>query len=89
MADRIFRLSNTPLGTVLVKFYQVDPYSDEEFQRVRARDFLQATLPGSGQPWGFALCQGRVAANNVLPEAVARLHAQCPYCTAVRIERAG
>lgn len=89
MADCTFRLTNTPLGTVLVKFYHVEPYSDEAFERVRARDFLQATLPGSGQSWGLALYQGRVATNHVLLDAVAQLHAQCPHCTAVRIERAG
>ena len=88
MADRIFRLTNTPLGTVLVKFYHVEPYSDDAFQQAKARDFLQATLPGSGQSWGLALYQGRIYTNNVLPEAVAQLHAQCPHCTAVRIERA-
>ncbi len=87
MADHIFRLTNTPLGTVLVKFYQVEPYSEEAFLRAKARDFLQATV-GSGNAWSLALYQGPIATNTVLPEAIAQLHARCPSCTAVRIEQA-
>jgi hypothetical protein len=54
MADYIFRLKDTPVGTVLVKFYQIDPYSDDAFTRAQARDFLQATV-GSGNSWSLAL----------------------------------
>ena len=87
MADHVFRLNNSPLGTVLVKFYRIEPYSDDAFMRARARDFLQATA-GSGNPWSLALYQGRIDTNSVLPEAIAQLHEQCPECTAVRIEQA-
>jgi len=87
MADHIFRLTNTPLGTVLVKFYQIEPYSDEGFTQAKAQEFLQATV-GSGNAWSLALYQGRIATNTVLPEAIAQLHARCPECTAVRIEQA-
>jgi hypothetical protein len=87
MADHVFRLTNTPLGNVLVKFYQVEPYSEEAFLRAKARDFLQATV-GSGNAWSLALYQGPIATNTVLPEAIAQLHARCPSCTAVRIEQA-
>ncbi|MDF7815939.1 MULTISPECIES: hypothetical protein [Hymenobacter] len=86
MADHTFRLKNTPLGTVLVKFYQIEPYSDEAFTKAKAREFLQATV-GSGNAWSLALYQGPIATNPVLPEAIAQLHARCPSCTAVRIER--
>lgn len=86
MADHIFRLKDTPLGTLLVKFYQVEPYSDEAFTRAQALDFLQATV-GSGNSWSLSLYQGSIAANPVLPEAIAQLHARCPSCTAVRIEQ--
>ena len=88
MADHIFRLKDTPLGTVLVKFYRIEPYSDEAFTRAKARDFLQATV-GSGNSWGLALYQGPIGTNPVLPEAIAQLHARCPACTAVRIEQVG
>ena len=54
MADHIFRLKDTPLGTLLVKFYQVEPYSDEAFTRAQALDFLQATA-GSGNSWSLSL----------------------------------
>lgn len=87
MADHIFRLKDTPLGTLLVKFYQVEPYSDEAFTRAQTLDFLQATA-GSGNSWSLSLYQGSIAANPVLPEAIAQLHARCPACTAVRIEQA-
>ena len=87
MADHIFRLKDTPLGTVLVKFYQIEPYSDEAFMRAKARDFLQTTV-GSGNAWSLALYQGPIETNSVLPEAIASLHARCPSCTAVRIEQA-
>ena len=87
MADHIFRLKDTPLGTVLVKFYQIDPYSDDAFMKAKARDFLQATV-GYGNSWSLALYQGRIDTNPVLTEAIAQLHARCPTCTAVRIEQA-
>ncbi len=87
MADHIFRLKDTPLGTVLVKFYQITPYSDDAFMKAKARDFLQATV-GSGNPWSLALYQGRIDTNPVLTEAIAQLHTRCPACTAVRIEQA-
>ena len=87
MADHTFRLTNTPLGTVLVKFYQIEPYSDEAFTKAKAQEFLQATV-GSGNVWSLALYQGRIETNSVLPEAIAGLHARCPQCTAVRIEQA-
>lgn len=87
MADHIFRLKDTPLGTVLVKFYQIEPYSDEAFLRAKARDFLQATV-GSGNSWGLTIYQGPIDANPILPKAIAQLHARCPACTAVRIEQA-
>ncbi len=86
MADHIFRLKDTPLGTVLVKFYQITPYTDEAFTKAKARDFLQATV-GSGNPWSLALYQGRIDTNHVLTKAIAQLHDRCPACTAVRIEQ--
>ncbi len=87
MADHVFRLKDTPLGTVLVKFYQITPYTDEAFNRAKARDFWQAT-PGSGNSWAMALYQGPISTNHVLTEAIAQLHTRCPACTAVRIEPA-
>ena len=87
MADHIFRLKDTPLGTVLVKFYQITPYTDEAFTRAKALDFWQAT-PGSGNSWSMALYQGPISTNHVLTEAIAQLHKRCPDCTAVRIEPA-
>lgn len=86
MADHIFRLKDTPMGTLLVKFYQIEPYSDEAFTWAQSMDFLQATA-GSGNSWSLSLYQGSIAANPVLPEAIAQLHARCPSCTAVRIEQ--
>jgi len=87
MATHTFRLANTPHGTLLVKFYQVEPYSEQAFQRERARDFLQTTTVGAGGQWGLALYQGLVDHNPVLPEAILRLHFRCPDCNCVRIER--
>ena len=87
MADHVFRLKDTPLGTVLVKFYQIIPYTDEAFNKAKALDFWQAT-PGSGNSWSMALYQGPVSTNHVLTEAIAQLHTRCPTCTAVRIEQA-
>lgn len=89
MPDCTFRLKNTPLGTLVVKFYQVEPYSEEAFERVRLRDFWRTTAPGSGSSWALALYQGPVAANPVLPEAIAQLHTRCAACNCLRIERAG
>lgn len=87
MADHVFRLKDTPLGTVLVKFYQIIPYTDEAFTRAKALDFWQST-PGSGNAWSMALYQGPISTNHVLTEAIAQLHTRCPACTAVRIEQA-
>ena len=87
MATHTFRLNNTPLGTLLVKFYQIEPYSEQAFQRERARDFLQTTTVGSGGSWSLALYQGLVDDNPVLPEAILHLHQRCPECNCVRIER--
>lgn len=89
MPDHTFRLKNTPHGTLVVKFYQVEPNSEEAFERVRLRDFWRTTAPGSGSSWALALYQGPVAANHVLPEAIAQLHTRCPACNCLRIERAG
>jgi len=87
MADHVFRLKDTPIGTVLVKFYQIEPYSDDAFMKARAKEFLQATV-SSGNSWSLALYQGRIDTNPVLSEAIAQLHTRCPACTAVRIEQA-
>ncbi|GAA3921409.1 hypothetical protein [Hymenobacter algoricola] len=89
MADHTFRLKNTPLGNLVVKFYQVEPYSEEAFAQVCVRDFWLTTAPGSGSTWSLAIYQGPVADNPVLPEAIAQLHARCPACNGLRIERAG
>lgn len=86
-ADHTFRLKDTPLGTLVVKFYQVEPYSQEAFERMVQRDFLAATIPGSGGSWGSRLYQGEVDNAAVLPEAIFRLHMRCPHCNCVRIER--
>jgi len=88
MADHTFRLKDTPLGTLVVKFYQVEPYSSTAFERAIQRDFLVTTIPGSGGSWSAALYQGEVDSANVLPEAIFRLHMRCPHCNCVRIERA-
>ena len=82
MADYTFRLKDTPLGTLVVKFYQVEPYSQEAFERLVQRDFLAATIPGSGGSWGSRLYQGEVDNTAVLPEAIFRLHMRCPIATA-------
>lgn len=87
MADHTFRLKDTPLGTLVIKFYQVEPYSQEAFERMVQRDFLAATIPGSGGSWGSRLYQGEVDNTAVLPEAIFRLHMRCPHCNCVRIER--
>lgn len=89
MADQTFRLKDTPLGTLVVKFYQVDPYSEEAFGRIKARDFLRSATVGSGSSWALALYQGLVSTNPVLPKAIAQLHARCAHYNCVRIERAG
>lgn len=88
MADHVFRLKDTPLGTLLVKFYQIEPYSPEAFERAVGRDFLTATVPGSGGSWGSRLYQGEVDNTSVLPEAIFQLHMRCTHCNCVRIERA-
>jgi hypothetical protein len=90
MAEQVFRLKNTPLGTVLVKFYRVVPYSSEAFERELITEHLRTQ-------WGKdrtvimrsskALYQGPVLDNTVLVGAVARLAERCPACNCVRIER--
>jgi len=89
MADHTFRLKNTPLGTLVVKFYQVEPYSEEAFERVRLRDFWLTTAPSSASSWALALYQGHITTNPILPEAIAQLHTRCAHCNCLRIERAG
>ncbi len=89
MADHTFRLQHTPLGTLLVKFYRVEPYTPEGFQRRLAADFLATTTPGLGTgSWSLALFQGLAKDVSVLPEAVCRLAQRCPDCNCVRIEQA-
>ena len=90
MAEQIFRLKNTPLGTVLVKFYQVVPDSSEAFERELITVHLRTQ-------WGKdrtvivrsskALYQGLVLTNTVLIGAVAKLAERCPACNCVRIEQ--
>src|SRR4028119_2311935 len=92
MARQIFRLKNTPLGTVLVKFYQVVPYSSEAFERELITEHLRTH-------WGRdrtvilrsskALYQGLILSNTVLIGAVTNLAERCPTCNCVRIEREG
>lgn len=89
MPDHTFRLKNTPLGNLVVKFYQVEPYSEAAFERVRLRDFWLTTAPRSGNTWALSLYQGLVADNHILPEAIAQLHTRCAACNCVRIERPG
>jgi len=89
MPDHTFRLKNTPLGNLVVKFYQVEPYSEAAFERVRLRDFWLTTAPGSGSSWALALYQGPVSTNPILAEAIAQLHTRCAHCNCLRIERAG
>jgi hypothetical protein len=90
MDEQIFRLNNTPLGTVLVKFYQVVPYSSEAFERHLITEHLRTQ-------WGKdrtvilrsskAFYQGLVSSNTVLIGAVAKLAERCPMCNCVRIEQ--
>lgn len=87
MADYTFRAKNTPFGTLVVKFYHVEPYSDDAFMRVRVREFWYATEPGSGQSWGQGLYQGLVVDNPILPDFIAQLHARCAHCNCLRIEQ--
>ena len=89
MPDHTFRLKNTPLGNLVVKFYQIEPYSEAAFERVRLRDFWLTTAPGSGSSWALSLYQGLITTNHILPEAIAQLHTRCAACNCVRIERAG
>lgn len=87
MADHTFRLRNTPLGTVLVKFYRVIPYTSAGLERRLAADFWVMTQPGKQQePWRTARYQGPLEHNPVLAEAVAALAKKCPECNCVRIE---
>jgi hypothetical protein len=87
MADYIFRVKNSPLGALVVKFYQVEPYSDQAFAQKRVREFWEASKPGSGQLWRLALSQGLVQDNPLLPDFIAQLHARCAHCNCVRIEQ--
>ena len=88
MADYTFRAKNTPLGVLVVKFYQIEPYSEPAFTKALVREFWYATEPGSGQRWGGqALYQGLVQNNPLLPAFIAQLHAQCAHCNCVRIEQ--
>jgi hypothetical protein len=90
MAEQIFRLKNTPLGTVLVKFYQVVPYSSEAFEHYLIKEHLRTQ-------WGKdrtvilrpskAFYQGPLLSNTVLIGAVAKLAERCPTCNCVRIEQ--
>ena len=89
MPDHAFRLKNTPLGNLVVKFYQVEPYSEAPFERVRLRDFWLTTAPGAGSSWALSLYQGPISTNHILPDAIAQLHTRCAACNCVRIERAG
>jgi hypothetical protein len=90
MDVRIFRLKNTPLGTVLVKFYQVVPYSSEAFERYLITEHLR-TQWGTDKvvilPSSKALYQGLVLSNTVLIGAIAKLAERCPACNCVRVER--
>lgn len=87
MADHTFRLLHTPLGTVLVKFYRVVPFTAASFERCLAADFWTTTQPGSTSgSWKLARYQGLLAQNPILPAAVAQLAKQCPECNCVRIE---
>lgn len=89
MPDHTFRLHNTPLGTLLVKFYRVEPFTPDAFQRRLAADFFAATVPGQRtQSWQLSLFQGLVDDTPVVSEAVWRLAERCPECNCVRIERA-
>jgi hypothetical protein len=89
MAEQIFRLRNTPLGTVLIKFYRVMPYSSEAFERSLIVEMLMAQ--GNGERVVVSpqapLYQGLVLSNSVLIGAVAKLAERCPACNCVCIER--
>lgn len=90
MAEQVFRLKDTPLGTVLVKFYRVVPYSSEAFERELITEHLRTG-------WGHdrtvlmrssrALYQGLILSNPILIGAIAKLAERCPACNCVRIER--
>jgi hypothetical protein len=84
-----FLLKNTPMGTVVVKFFQVVPYSWEAFEQQLMADYLrinwednQVLLRSS-----TALYQGLVLRNTVLIPAIAKLSEQYPMYNCVRIER--
>ena len=87
MADHTFRLKNTPLGDLVVKFYQIEPYSPRAFELALQRDFLVTSIPGSGGSWGTLLNQGMVDDVTVEPWDVFLLHMQCTHCNCVRVER--
>jgi hypothetical protein len=90
MPEQIFRLKNTPLGTVLVKFYQVVPYTSEAFERHLIKEHLRTQ-------WGKdrtvilrsskAFYQGLLLGNTVLIGAIAKLAERCPTCNCIRIEQ--
>jgi hypothetical protein len=89
MPRDIFRLKNTPLGTVLVQFYRVVPYSSEAFERHLIAEMLLAQSNGElvvVSPQG-PLYQGLILSNPILIGAIAQLSQRCPTCNCVRIER--
>jgi hypothetical protein len=89
MAEQVFRLKNTPLGTVLVKFYHVVPYSSEAFERHLMEEHL-AMMWGKSRVIvraSKAFYQGLVLTNTVLIPTIAKLSERCPTCNCVRIEQ--
>lgn len=89
MAEQIFRLKNTPLGTVMVKFYRVVPYSPEAFEQSLIAEMLMAQSTGERvrvSPQG-PLYQGLVLRSPILIPAIAKLAERCPACNCVRVER--
>lgn len=82
MAEQTFRVKNTPQGTVLVKFYRVEPYSPDGLARQVMGDWWQTGKLSAPRP----LYQGLIAQTTVLGEAVQRLAERCPGCNCVRVE---
>ena len=88
MADQTFRLQNSPLGTLFIRFYRVVPYDAQTLERQVMADFMLAMGMGqAGVDTHRTLYQGPVLQNPVLIEAVARLAQRCPSCNCVHIER--
>ncbi len=83
MAEQTFRVKNTPQGTVLVKFYRVEPYTPEGLTRQVIGDWWRASQLLVPPP---CLYQGLLAQATVLGDVVQRLAEQCPGCNCVRIE---